>query len=103
MTALLQAKNVFLRYSAKGPDVVKHVSLDVHAGDAIGIVGESGSGKSSLARVLVGAVAPSSGDVLIDGRPWNEVSRKDVRRRDVQMIFQDPYGSLNPRRTALET
>jgi ABC-type dipeptide/oligopeptide/nickel transport system ATPase subunit len=80
-----------------------HVSLDVHAGDATGIVGESGSGKSSLARALVGAVAPSSGEVLIDGRPWNEVSGKDVRRRDVQMVFQDPYGSLNPRRTALET
>jgi oligopeptide/dipeptide ABC transporter ATP-binding protein len=103
MSALLQAKNVVLRYSAKGPDVVKHVWLDVHAGDAIGIVGESGSGKSSLARLLVGAVAPSSGEVLIDGHPWNEVSRKNPRRHDVQMVFQDPYGSLNPQRTALET
>jgi oligopeptide/dipeptide ABC transporter ATP-binding protein len=103
VSALLQAKNVVLRYSAKGPDVVKHVSLDVQAGDAIGIVGESGSGKSSLARLLVGAVAPSSGEVLIDGRPWSEVSRKNTRRREVQMVFQDPYGSLNPLRTALQT
>jgi len=103
MSALLEAKDVVLRYNAQGPDVVNHVSLEVHAGDAIGIVGESGSGKSSLARVLVGALAPSSGEVLVEGQPWRQVSRKNVRRRDVQMVFQDPYGSLNPRLTALET
>lgn len=103
MSPILQAMDASLRYSSSGPDVVQQVSLDVHAGDAIGIVGESGSGKSSLARMLVGAVAPTAGNVLVEGRPWHEVSRSDPQRRDVQMVFQDPYGSLNPRRTAMET
>lgn len=103
MTPVLEATEVTLRYRSDGPDIVRGVSLEVHAGDSIGIVGESGSGKSSLARVLVGALEPTTGSVLVQGKRWREVSRKDPQRREVQMVFQDPYGSLNPRRTALET
>jgi oligopeptide/dipeptide ABC transporter ATP-binding protein len=103
MSLILEARDASLRYASHGPDVVSEVSLEVHEGDAIGIVGESGSGKSSLARMLVGAVAPTAGSVVVEGRPWREVSRSDPQRRGVQMVFQDPYGSLNPRRTALET
>jgi oligopeptide/dipeptide ABC transporter ATP-binding protein len=103
MSAILEARDATLRYASDGPDVVNQVSLDVHAGDAIGIVGESGSGKSSLARMLVGALEPTAGSVVVDGRPWHEVLRSDPQRRGVQMVFQDPYGSLNPRRSAIET
>lgn len=103
MSALLEARSVSLRYSSDGDDVVKHVSLDVHPGDAIGIVGESGSGKSSLAGLLVGSRVPTDGSVLVEGRPWRDVARTDPQRRDVQMVFQDPYGSLNPRLSALQT
>jgi oligopeptide/dipeptide ABC transporter ATP-binding protein len=103
MSSLLEANDVTLRYASHGPDVVQNISLSVDAGDAIGIVGESGSGKSSLARVLVGAVEPTGGTMLVEGRPWSQVSRTDPQRRGVQMVFQDPYGSLNPQRSAIAT
>ena len=70
--------------------------MDVHAGTSVGIVGESGSGKTTFGRVLVGLLDPSSGRgaggrALVEARS----SRTDPQRRNVQMIFQDPYGSLN--------
>lgn len=75
------------------------VSLQVHAGEFIGVVGESGCGKSTLGRILAGILEPSSGEVLIDGT--NPATLGDEARRRlmlrVQMIFQDPYASLNPR------
>jgi oligopeptide/dipeptide ABC transporter ATP-binding protein len=89
-------------FAAGQRPAVAETSLEVRAGDAIGIVGESGSGKTTLARVLVGALTPSSGTVEVLGRPWSSVGHKDPIRRRVQMIFQDPYASLNPRMTARE-
>jgi ABC-type glutathione transport system ATPase component len=77
------------------------VTLDVLAGESVGIVGESGSGKTTLARVLTGLANFASGDIRVDGRllsTWMQEDRQLYRRR-VQMIFQDPYGSLNPRFT----
>jgi peptide/nickel transport system ATP-binding protein len=79
---------------------VDHVSFDIARGETFALVGESGSGKSTVARMVVGLLAPSAGEVTIDGVKMTgrapAADRKRVRRR-MQMIFQDPYASLNPR------
>jgi peptide/nickel transport system ATP-binding protein len=80
------------------------VSIQVGENESVGIVGESGSGKTTLARVLVGLEQPTSGEIVIGGIPatrWAELSTADRRRLRgiVQIIFQDPYSSLNPMRT----
>jgi len=77
---------------------VDRVSLAVRRGEALGIVGESGCGKSTLARMLLGLLAPSAGDILLDGASIAHLDRRTLARR-VQPVFQDPYSSLNPRRT----
>ncbi len=81
------------------------VSLDVHAGDTIGIVGESGSGKSTLARILLGLDRATSGTVTYGGRPVAPGKPHELRwfRRDVQIVFQDPLSSLDPRMTVADT
>jgi oligopeptide/dipeptide ABC transporter ATP-binding protein len=76
---------------------VDDVSLTVGAGAAVGLVGESGSGKTTVARVLCGLQTPGAGQVLLDGEPLPR-RRSVAQRRAVQMVFQDPFGSLNPRR-----
>jgi peptide/nickel transport system ATP-binding protein len=80
---------------------VKGVDLTLHRGETVGIVGESGSGKSTVARCIVRLIDPTSGEVLIDGQNIASLSQSQLRprRRDVQIVFQDPYRSLNPRRT----
>ncbi|MCF6506814.1 ABC transporter ATP-binding protein [Blastococcus sp. MG754426] len=79
---------------------VAGVDLDVRAGEVVGLVGESGCGKSTLARAVVGLLPRAGGTVTLDGRPAREVGRsaRPVHDRRLQMIFQDPYASLNPRR-----
>src|SRR5690606_12736928 len=79
---------------------VDDVSFTIRRGETFALVGESGSGKSTVARMVVGLMPPSAGEVVIDGVPINDPRRAaDVRalRRRIQMIFQDPYASLNPR------
>ncbi len=79
---------------------VDDISFDIARGETFAIVGESGSGKTTVARMVVGLLPPSSGDVVIDGvsmtNPRQAQARQQLRRR-IQMIFQDPYASLNPR------
>jgi peptide/nickel transport system ATP-binding protein len=81
------------------------VSFTLHAGRSLGIVGESGSGKSTLARLVMALEAPTAGRVLLDGQDLNTLSPAELRRTrsKVQMVFQDPYGSLDPRRTVGQT
>src|ERR1700752_5073149 len=79
---------------------VDGVTFDIRKGETFALVGESGSGKTTVARMVVGLLPPSSGDVVIDGvsmtDPRKAQTRKLLRPR-IQMVFQDPYASLNPR------
>jgi oligopeptide/dipeptide ABC transporter ATP-binding protein len=79
---------------------VSGVSFAISKGEAVGLVGESGSGKSTIGRLLLGLLEPSEGSVRLDGRDIAKLSAKELRklRRRVQLVFQDPYSSLDPRR-----
>ena len=81
------------------------VSFTLQPGRSLGIVGESGSGKSTLARLVMALEAPTHGRVILDGQDLNTLSPAELRRTrsKVQMVFQDPYGSLDPRRTVGQT
>ncbi|WP_341888955.1 ATP-binding cassette domain-containing protein [Variovorax sp. YR752] len=82
-------------------DALRGVSLELHAGRSLGVVGESGSGKSTLARLAMALEAPSSGRVEFMGQDLSRLPAAELRaaRRGFQMVFQDPYGSLDPRQT----
>src|SRR6476620_877881 len=79
---------------------VDGVTFDIRKGETFALVGESGSGKTTVARMVVGLLPPSSGEVVIDGVSMTDAKQAPIRqklRRRIQMIFQDPYASLNPR------
>ncbi len=89
----------------KGPFVqkrplraVQDVSLSIERGEVLAVVGESGCGKTTLAKMLLGLLPPSGGDIFFEGVPLSSVDRHAVSRR-IQPVFQDPYSSLNPRKT----
>lgn len=102
---ILEARNLSKTFRAGGAvmgksfHAVKGVSLTVAPGETLAVVGESGCGKSTLARMLVGLETPDEGEILFQGAP---IKRDRALRRQVQMVFQDPYLSLNPRRTVLD-
>jgi len=77
---------------------VRDVSFSIAPGETLGLVGESGSGKSTTARGLMRLVEPASGTVMLGGRDFTAMARRELRvaRRELQMVFQDPYSSLNP-------
>ena len=90
----------FLRRNRIYLDAVRDVSLDIHEGEVFGLVGESGSGKSTVARMICGLHAPVAGAIRFAGTELTALRREadlDPFRRQMQMIFQDPYSSLNPR------
>ncbi|MBX3530949.1 MAG: ABC transporter ATP-binding protein [Rhizobiaceae bacterium] len=87
---------LFRRGGGKIVHAVDDVSFSIRKGSTYGLVGESGSGKSTCARMMVGLIPPTSGEVLLDGKDIWQAGAAE-RRRKVQMIFQDPYASLNPR------
>jgi oligopeptide transport system ATP-binding protein len=80
---------------------VDGINIQLKKGETLGIVGESGCGKSTLARLLVGLEKPTSGSIAVQGRDLSKVSGRDMRRarRNIQLVMQDPYTSLNPRMT----
>jgi peptide/nickel transport system ATP-binding protein len=110
-TPLLQVRDLHVRYAqgrrlfgpARGVvHAVRGAAFDVHAGECVGLVGESGSGKSSLGRAVLGLEPAAAGQVLFQGQEIGAGGRVASRalRRQLQMVFQDPYASLNPRFTA---
>ncbi|MGM4919411.1 ABC transporter ATP-binding protein [Tardiphaga sp. 813_E8_N1_3] len=92
----------FLGRGVRVTHAVKSVSLKLPRGATLGIVGESGSGKSTLARCIIRLIDPDGGSIVLEGKDWAKLSRDEVRRetRHIQMVFQDPFASLNPRRKA---
>jgi oligopeptide transport system ATP-binding protein len=114
MTPLVQSVDLVKHFPVRsrslrrGPKEHVHavdgVSLEVQKGETLGVVGESGCGKSTLGRLLVRLHEPTSGTVMFDGTDISTLSRRELRpfRREMQMIFQDPYASLNPRKRVLQ-
>jgi oligopeptide transport system ATP-binding protein len=107
---LLSVKNLRVAYPIRSPILLRRigenlavsdVSFDVHPGETVGLVGESGSGKSTIARTVIGLVQPDGGTIEFEGTNIAGFSPRRMKsvRRDMQMVFQDPYASLNPRLT----
>ena len=96
------ARRVGLRSESR--PVVEDVSLSIEPGETLGLVGESGSGKTTLARMILGLVAPTRGSVRVDGVDVARATKAEMRRvrRQMQPVFQDPYGALNPRMKVLD-
>ena len=94
-----RGESIFGGTSRGSVRAVDDVSLDIQSGETLGLVGESGSGKSTLGRVVLRLIEPTSGNIVFDGRDLLTASGSEMRRmrRDMQIIFQDPFGSLDPR------
>jgi len=104
MSVLVRAEGISKVFSSQAGDVraVDDVTLEIRRGETLGLVGESGSGKSTVARLFMGLQPPTSGRVSFDGHDLAALSGRELRtvRRRMQMVFQNPYGSLLPHYTA---
>lgn len=103
MTALLEVSNLSKHYPARDGNglvrAVNNVSFSIELGRTLGIVGESGCGKSTLARLILRLIEPTAGEIYFNGENLLALSRSALRRRrrEIQIVFQDPYASLDPR------
>lgn len=111
---ILQIKNLSKDFQVKGKGLggkksvlhaLKDISLDIREGEVLGIIGESGCGKSTLGRCLVGLHKPTRGDILFEGKSILKLSSRERFElcKNIQMVFQDPYSSLDPRHTAADS
>ncbi|HLX15527.1 MAG TPA: ABC transporter ATP-binding protein [Bradyrhizobium sp.] len=102
---LLDVKNLAKRYD-QGPPAVADFSMTMAAGESVGLVGESGSGKTTTSRMICRLIDPSDGEILFDGQSIGHLPARDFHRspirKDIQIVFQDPNESLNPRYTAFD-
>ncbi len=108
-TPLLSLSDVHVSYPTRGlrtPDahIIKGVNLDIAPGEIVGLVGESGSGKTTLGRAVLGLAPVTGGSITFDGRDISHLTRRQRRplAKDIQVVFQDPYSSLNPALTIEE-
>ena len=104
---IIEVKNLKKYFDVASGELhaVDNLSFTIRRGETLGVVGESGCGKSTLGRVLLHLLEPTGGQMLYNGKDITKVSRKELSalRKEMQMIFQDPYSSLNPRFTVFQT
>jgi ABC-type oligopeptide transport system ATPase subunit len=100
MSALLSVRNISKTFNVAGRDVtaLENISFDVNAGECVAVVGESGSGKSTIANIILGIYAATSGDVAFKGETL-PAKRTQTHRQNIQLVQQNPLSSLNPRRS----
>lgn len=113
MNALVEVQNLGRHFASRrglfgAPQIlraVNDVSFEIKQGEVVGVVGESGCGKSTLARLILRLIDPSEGKVLFDGVDMTDLTPRDLRalRRRMQMVFQDPYSSIDPRYRVRDT